>query len=129
SYHVHFKAKMNQLYNIIAGRVQGSAGGILSGSLEAGMEEAKKTGAIEFEITDYSTKADHAELEQRVMMFLQEKIINDWMRPVLTPGSLTGLPDYGYVDTMYNRQRFVGDLHSNSPHGGAWPGMDATGYS
>jgi hypothetical protein len=89
SYRAHISADMSQVYKHLSARVSGQKKLIKVG-ITAGLEELKRNDVIKIEIEDF-LPGQNKELEAKVMSILEEKIINEWMKPVLTPGELRGM--------------------------------------
>ncbi|HEU4883984.1 MAG TPA: hypothetical protein VFT45_17115, partial [Longimicrobium sp.] len=109
-FNARVRADMEHLYAQLSAKAGGQFK-FLRGGIEAGVETALHNGAISIQNTDFSTDGSNKELERMVMNLVTDKIINEWMRPVLTPGQFQGasVPGYGYMP------------------GAAGPGMPGTG--
>ncbi|WP_263349809.1 hypothetical protein [Acidicapsa acidisoli] len=104
SYKAHITANMSQVYKHLSLRAAGQKKLIKVG-ITAGLEELKRQDVIKIDIDDFLPGENKA-LEATIMSILQEKIINEWMKPVLTPGELKGMvQDPESLDTVIGRDK------------------------
>lgn len=59
-------------------------------AIEAGIEELVQNGAINIEVTNYSTASDKQDQEESAIEFFTQHLLQSWFTPTLTPGSLQG---------------------------------------
>ena len=80
-----------RVYNHFSAAVEGQIY-FLRGSIEAGLEFLKQTGAIKIEVKDFTGGEEQQERERWALDFLTEHLLSDWFEPTLTPGQLAGTP-------------------------------------
>lgn len=73
------------------------------GGIEAAFEKLKQDGVIEIKVINYSTADDRKEQEKWALDFFKDKLLEDWFKPTLRPGEITGAAQAEGLDAVVSR--------------------------
>jgi hypothetical protein len=84
SFKAHISADMKRLYTHLGLNAEAQIKFVKVG-IEAGIETAIRDQIIKYETTDFKKGQENKELAAWLRQFFTDKVISDWMQPVLTP--------------------------------------------
>ena len=84
SFNAHISADMKRLYTHLGLNAEAQIKFVKVG-IEAGIETAIRDQIIKYETTDFKKGQENKELAAWLRQFFTDKVISDWMQPVLTP--------------------------------------------
>jgi hypothetical protein len=94
SFNAHISADMKRLYTHLGLNVEAQIKFVKVG-IEAGIETAIRDQIIKYETTDFKKGQENKELAEWLRQFFTDKVISDWMQPVLSPARVADESDTG----------------------------------